>query len=236
MGHREGRDGTMVGTVSDWTKDEVEQAVAALRDGGLILVKGDVGYGLLGSSEAALRRLYRLKERAGTKPCGIMGTLEVLDAIAGPLDDRLRTWLGEISAKFPCAGILNVRDRSTVLTSLSPWVQEHVVQEGSVAVFLGRGQYIEAIIRRVLDDGLLVIGSSANVSGTGNCFSLRELPPSFLRAVDFYVDHGDARYANPDRVGTTMLDFEAWRVHRRGVNWQEIERSMELLKAELEGK
>jgi tRNA A37 threonylcarbamoyladenosine synthetase subunit TsaC/SUA5/YrdC len=204
-----------------------------MRRGGLILVKGDIGYGLFGISRSAIATMYRIKGRQQSNPCIFVGNLELMDEIAVIDQPEVRKWIAETAQWTTLAVVLPARTSSPYLESMDPWVRERSVTRGSLAIFLRTGPYVEQLIARAFSEGWVFVGSSANKSLTGNVFRFDELPPEIVQGADLAVDHGVAALINPERRATTMVNFTNWTIRREGVNHQQIRTSFEQLKKSL---
>lgn len=217
-----------------FTEQEVADAVAAIGAGSLVLLKGDIGYGLFGITEDALRKMYRIKGRPYSNPCIVICNLDVLEDIALIPDQKVRDWIVEQSSWTTMAVVLPVNPESTLLARLPDWVRGQTVTNGTVAAFLRPGPYLNQVVARAREQGILFVGSSANPSSHGNIYDFEEIPKEIVGAVDFYVNHGKSKHANPERKATTMVNFTNWTIKRRGVNWERIETSFLNLKEELQ--
>jgi tRNA A37 threonylcarbamoyladenosine synthetase subunit TsaC/SUA5/YrdC len=217
-------------TAPYWRPEQVSGALATMAAGGLILVKGDIGYGLFGTSEAAIRKMYRVKGRPYANPCIFIGNLDVLDAVARVGDPSVHDWIKNIAAWTTYAVVLPARDDSPLLDAMDPWVRSRSVTDGTLAVFLRTGPYIEEMVTQALAAGTVFVGSSANKSGDGNTFRFGDLHPDFLAEADLVVDHGDAALANSERKATTIVNLTTWSITRRGVNADEIAAEFALLR------
>ncbi|MFL6652913.1 MAG: Sua5/YciO/YrdC/YwlC family protein [Sulfurifustaceae bacterium] len=219
-----------------YTEQQVVDAVGAIRRGGLVLLKGDIGYGLFGISERAIRKMYEIKGRPHSNPCIVIGNLDVLADISRIPDPEIGDWIRETASWTTLAVVLPVNPQSRLLAKLPAWVYAQTVTNATVAAFLNTGEFLEKVIARAFREEILFVGSSANLSSRGNIFDFAELPAHFVQGADFYLDHGKARYANPERKATTIVNFTNWTVKRRGVNWEKIEPSFWRLKQSLDGR
>ncbi len=216
-----------------WLDAEVEDTLRVLREGGLILVKGDIGYGLFSTSEDGIRRMYELKGRPESNPCIFVADLAVMDEVADIPDPRVRRWIEDLASWTTCAVVLPAKAESRLLAGMDPWVRERSITNGTLALFLRTGPFLDVVIKRAFAEGWTFVGSSANLSSEGNRFSPEELPPHFFDGVDLFVDHGAAKLANPERKATTIVNLVNWTIKRRGVEWERITKEFEALKDEL---
>ncbi len=214
------------------TPQELEEAYAVMARGGLILVKLDIGYGFVGCSEEAIRRMYELKGRPASNPCVVPGNMAILQQLCPGIDARTLDWIGEQMRWTTLSVIGDLNEDSTLWQSLPPFVRNQSSHERSVAVFLRPGTFLEALVERAFDDGRLLAGSSGNLSGQGNCYRPEDLAESIIEGVDLFINHGVARYENPQRMATTMIDLRTLEIKRRGINCAKLESSLARLRAD----
>lgn len=218
-----------------FTQKEVDDAYAVLDRSGLILIKLDIGYGFAGRSEESIKRMYELKGRPESNPCVVPGNMDVLQELCSGIDPVILDWLRLQIPWTPLSVIGNLNAKSPIWLSLPDLVRKQCSKNGSVAVFLNAGVFLEALLARSLMDGKLFAGSSANLSGQGNVYRPEMLAPSLIAGVDLFIDHGVARYENPDRMATTMIDLRTCQVTRRGVNYAQLAESLAGLREKLSG-
>jgi len=188
-------------------------------------LKGDIGYGLFGISDTALRKMYEIKGRVLSNPCIVIANMEILDDITLIPTLHIRQWIAAMSAWTTLAVVLPVNPNSKTLSRLSPWVYNKTVTKGTIAAFLNPGDFLSQVIGEAYREEVLFIGSSANPSSQGNIYNFKDLPRKILENVDFYIDHGKSKYENAERKATTIVNFCNWTVKRRGVNAEAIEKS-----------
>lgn len=216
-----------------YTEQEVEDALAAFRRGDLCLLKGDIGYGLLGNSEQAIRKMYAAKGRPFSNPCIVISNMAILRDIALFPNREIERWVEQISAETTLAVVLPVNPASRLLPTLPEWVYGQVVTNATIASFLNVGPFLEEVIERARRQQMMIVGSSANPSSHGNIYDYAELPPQIVAAPDFAINHGRSRHANPERKATTIVNFTNWTIKREGVNAELIVPSFMQLKHQL---
>jgi 2-isopropylmalate synthase len=206
-----------------WRDEEVDEALVHLRAGELVLLKGDIGYGFFGMGEAALRSMYELKGRPHTNPCIFIANADIMDDIAEYPHPEIREWILETMQWTTLAVVLPARSQSRLVETLPPWVRQQSVTNGTLALFLRTGPYLDVILRRAHAEGRVFVGTSANLSFQGNVFEYGDLPIKFVRGVGYSLDHGRSLHANDQRRATTIVNFTNWTIKRRGVNVERIE-------------
>jgi tRNA A37 threonylcarbamoyladenosine synthetase subunit TsaC/SUA5/YrdC len=208
----------------DTTEQDAALVYASLIAGGLALVPTDVGYGLLAMESSAVRRIYELKGRPLAKPCVTVADRWIFDEVSAPIDAEIRAWIDSVTRRTPLAVVTRLAPASRLLGSMSDYVRSQATQGGTIATFHNAGLIVSAVAELAYQDGRVVVGSSANTSGTGNNPSLRDVPEAMRRGVDLVVD-GRVWYGTDAREATTILDLTTGRFQRKGVNFALIERS-----------
>lgn len=199
---------------------DVQAIYATLLTGGLVLVPTDVGYGLVALEEEAVHRIYELKGRPATKPCVTVGNAEILRAVTD-VPAHTREWIAETTRLTPLAIVARLVDNPLV-AAMSPYIAGQATHAGTIALFFSAGRVLERLAERALADGRVVIGSSANTSGTGNNYALAEVPAAMRDGVDLVIDRGPAWYRNERQLASTILDLTTGTFLRQGVNYERI--------------
>jgi tRNA A37 threonylcarbamoyladenosine synthetase subunit TsaC/SUA5/YrdC len=205
-----------------------ERVWTVLRGGGLALVPTRAGFGLVAACSEAVRRIYELKGRPASKPCVTVADAAVFADVSEPLPKDVEEWVGGVLRRSPLALVTRRSARSRLLGQLDPYTLGQCTQDDTVATFHGVGPLVQRVAALAYAEGRIVVGSSANLSGTGNNYALADVPPSMLAGADLVVaDPTLGRSAAPDapRLATTLLDLTRGEFLRRGIDFPEIERS-----------
>ena len=171
---------------------ELEDAVAAIRAGGLAIVPTDTVYGLAASpiTEEPVRRLYRAKGRAGLQPTALVAAS--LDALRDAVPE-----LGERDASIAAA--LLPGPYTLVLSNPArrfPWLN------GATPETIGvRVPAVDGVAKALLDRVELVAATSANLPGGPDPRRLEDVPEE-IRAAAVALDGG----ALPG-TASTVLDL-----------------------------
>lgn len=196
-----------------------------LLHGGLALARTQTGYGLVAMRPEAVRRIYELKGRPAEKPCVTVGSMPVLDDVAMDIDPATRGWLAHAAARWPMAVVARLDPSSRLLASFDPYLFGQCTKSGTIATFYGVGDLIARAAELARAEGQLIVGSSANLAGTGNNYSLDEVPECMRAAADVVFDYGRAPYSSDDKLASTILDLTTDRFLRRGMCFAEVEAS-----------
>ena len=193
--------------------------------GGVALAQTLTGYGLVAMRSEGVRRIYELKGRPSEKPCVTVGTMQILDQVATGIDPETRAWLATATASWPLAVIARLRPESALLASFEPFVAAQCTKVDTIATFFGVGTLIAQVASLAQAQGQLVVGSSANLAGTGNNYRLEDVPESIRSRVDLELDYGPARYATREKLASTILDLTKGTFQRKGVHFDEVAQS-----------
>lgn len=208
------------------TRDVIDAAEGAFRavvdNDGLALVAANVGYSLLGNSRASIEKMYRIKGRVSGNPCIVAGTVDTFDAVMLPVADPLHAWISEVARWAPVAVVSRMDPTAASVRRLDPWVLAHCRVGDTIAVFLNTGTFVEHMVGLARERGILLVGSSGNLSGHGNNYTYQDVPREILDEVDFGVDLGPAQYVNDQGRATTIVDLTTCTVRRKGVMFEEI--------------
>ena len=196
-----------------------------IQRGGVALAQTQTGYGLVAMRSEGVRRIYELKGRPSEKPCVTVGTMQILDQVATGIDPETRAWLATATASWPLAVIARMRPESALLASFEPFVAAQCTKLDTIATFFGVGTLIAQVASLAQAQGQLVVGSSANLAGTGNNYRLEDVPESIRSRVDLELDYGPARYATREKLASTILDLTKGTFQRKGVHFDEVAQS-----------
>ena len=83
-------------------------------------------------------------------------------------------------------------------------------------MLLNAGAFHNALSKLCFERGKPAFGSSANISLTGSKFTVADVEPELKEVADMIIDHGTSKYANPEGVSSSIIDFRDFSVVRYG--------------------
>jgi tRNA A37 threonylcarbamoyladenosine synthetase subunit TsaC/SUA5/YrdC len=201
---------------------DARRAFEAIAAGGIAVLPMDVGYSLIGSAEAALRRIFDTKRRAPAKLNAMLGD-DAIHREIHLLDRRQRAMVDAIVADhgLPLGLIAPGRMDHPLLRALGPAMLERSTKDGTVLMLLNAGSLHAAICRLSARHGVPLFGSSANLSLSGTRFRVEDIEPEVLGIADVVIDHGLRKW-HFYRGSSTLLDIRDCRVVRRGACFEMI--------------
>jgi tRNA A37 threonylcarbamoyladenosine synthetase subunit TsaC/SUA5/YrdC len=198
-------------------KADAARVAECLLSGGIAIVPTEQGYGLLASDPAAVERSFATKRRKGGHPLGIIGNYELsrrIHILAEERFEMIRVWAQELDMSTGVVGPYR-QDDSLLTSALDAETLAKHTKSGTLGMFVGGPPLLREIVSLVLSKGRLVLGSSANLTGTGQKFRLEDVEDEVKEAADIIVNYGLQR-AHVYGVGTTNFDFENLQVLRFG--------------------
>jgi tRNA A37 threonylcarbamoyladenosine synthetase subunit TsaC/SUA5/YrdC len=199
----------------------------AVRQGGIAIIHLDVGYAVLARTADAVRRIYATKRRSFDKPTGLLGNhwLHETLHILGP---REREMVRRITHDhdLPLAVIAPYRNDHPLLATLDPFVHKNAVKNDTLNILLNAGVLRNAVADLALAQGVVCVGSSANVSQSGTKYRLEDVDPELRAIADVETDYGLCAHHNPQGLSSTMIDFSTFRVQRAGACFESIAKVM----------
>lgn len=172
-------------------ENDITAALQVLRDGGLILYPTDTiwGIGCDATSEAAVKRVFELKQRPEKKSLVVLmaDVRDLLKYVAHPHPD--------------IADVLKGFDRPTTVIydgalELAPSI---INEDGSVAIRIVQEPFCRHLIKRLRKP---LVSTSANLSGRPSPASFSHIDPAIRNGVDYVVKYrqDDATPANASRI------------------------------------
>lgn len=207
--------------------EAAERVVDIIAQGGLALVPFGVAYAFLTGSREPLARIYELKLRPPKKTCPILVSWEDFDDIAEATPSQMDRIRRVIEADLPVGVLVKPRWDSETARSIPKDCLELLTTNGKLGLFMNMGGMSRHLLEAGARAGVRLFGSSANISGMGNSFSLEEVPEGIVSKMDIVCEAGTCTHANPDRLPSSIVDLETGRLTRRGILHHEIERLLD---------
>lgn len=157
--------------------EEINKALQALKNGGLILYPTDTvwGIGCDASNPEAVEKIYKLKQRTDSKAL-----------ICLVADDRM---LKKYVKLIPEAAlnIIDISDKPTTIIydDAQNLASNLIAEDGTIAIRIPDDEFCFQLCRKF--NGAIV-STSANTSGQPTPKSYKEITPAILKGVDYVVN------------------------------------------------
>jgi len=195
---------------------DAKRAFDVVAGGGIAIIPMHVGYAIVGATGDAVRRIFRAKQRKPSKLNAITGSPE-LHRDLHILDERARQVVDAITLQYdlPLGTVAPARLDHPMLRKLDPEILAQSTLDGTIAMLLGGGPFLDTLGRLSYENNLAILGSSANLSLHGTKFRAAEIEPEIRAAADIVFDYGLMRWAAYGQ-SSTMLDLRDYSVVRKG--------------------
>lgn len=158
-----------------YEKDDLQQAIRVLREGGVILYPTDTvwGIGCDATNAAAVQRIYEIKRRADSK-----SMLVLLDS-----PSKLQ---GYVDVPMAADQLLEVSEEGRPMTIIYPnarnIAENLVAEDGSVGIRITREAFSKALCEGLHHP---IVSTSANISGEPTAKNFRQVTPEIANAMDY---------------------------------------------------
>lgn len=158
--------------------DEVNKALEVIEAGGVILYPTDTvwGLGCDATNEAAVKRVFEIKERAESKSLVMLlpDVKSVFNFVADPYPDLM--------------GLLQSFDRpTTVIYPQAIGIASNALPaDGSVAIRVTSEPFCKTLLKRMKKP---LVSTSANISGETTAATFKEIAAAIKQRVDYIVDY-----------------------------------------------
>ncbi|PLN79957.1 DHBP synthase RibB-like alpha/beta domain-containing protein [Aspergillus taichungensis] len=195
---------------------DAQRVFDVLRNGGLAIIPANVGYGLVACDAEALDRLVTVKRRKPHKKHAMIGSYVLQEAIhVLPPERQAMVRLLTVDLDLPLGVVAPFRSEQPLVCKLGIATLSQSTVEETLSMLVNGGRLQEELSRLTTAAGLPLMGSSANISGTGTKLAVDEIEADVQAAADIVIDYGRQRYGHP-RASSTMIDFASMRVVRFG--------------------
>ena len=195
---------------------DAARAFDVLHQGGAAILPMDVGYSLIGGSEAALKRIFQTKGRAPDKLNAMLGDM-VLHQEIHRTDQRGREIVEAITLDYdlPLGAIAPADMDHPMLTALTPGARTASTKGDTVLMLLNAGAFQAELTRLSRDAVHPLFGSSANKTLSGTKFRVEDIEPEIRAVADITIDYGLRKWY-PYRASSTLIHLDTLEVIRFG--------------------
>ena len=201
---------------------DAARAFDVLAAGGTAILPMDVGYSLIGGSEAALARIFATKGRTPDKLNAMLGD-DILHREIHRVDTRGAEIAATITQDYdlPLGAVATADMDHPMLQALTPAAREGSTRGDTVLMLLNAGAFHAEICRLSREATHPLFGSSANRSLQGTKFRVDDIEPEIAAIADVIIDHGLRKY-HLYRASSTILDLNTLQVIRVGACYELI--------------
>ncbi|KAJ5126461.1 hypothetical protein N7448_007240 [Penicillium atrosanguineum] len=118
------------------------------------------------------------------------------------------------------------RSDHPILQNLAPTTIANTTKNNTLAIYISGSSLLTELSRLNDEAGQLMLGSSANLTGTGQNFRVEDVDYEIKAAFGIIVDYGLQRYHIYGGRPSTIIDFENIKVLRMGSTYELLKECM----------
>lgn len=207
---------------------DVSRIWETLSGGGTAIFRSNVGYGIFGATKGAIERINLAKGRAAHKRVGISMNHRLSEEIHLIEPDK-REIISLITKDYdlPLGVVAPFREEHPYVRAIDPEVKDLCTAKGTLATGLNSGGPFHSKLQDLAyAQSRPFFGSSANLTGGGQRYSIEAIEPEIMVAADLVFDYGPPcwRFYN---AALTMIDFRTMDVLRFGACYDLIADAVE---------
>lgn len=155
-------------------KEDIENAVKVMRQGGVILYPTDTvwGIGCDATNAEAVAKVYRIKQRDDSK-----AMICLVDS-----DARLQRYVRQVPNVAWDIFDLATKPTTVILDGAVNLAPNLIAEDGSIAMRITREEFSKELCYRFQK---AIVSTSANISGRPAAQNFRDIAPELLEAVDY---------------------------------------------------
>jgi tRNA A37 threonylcarbamoyladenosine synthetase subunit TsaC/SUA5/YrdC len=198
-------------------QSDARHAFRVMTSGGVALLPLSVSYAIFAHTALGVERIYSLKKRPQTKPNGVIGNWDIFqDVFMVEQRDRDLVRCLTIDHDLPLSIIGPYRADHDWLRTVQFGALHRSTKAGTMDLLMNAGPLHNELARLSLETAQPLMGSSANLSGSGSKFRFLDVQESLREGCDIAMDYGSSRYINSWEMGSTIIELPSWRVLRWG--------------------
>jgi tRNA A37 threonylcarbamoyladenosine synthetase subunit TsaC/SUA5/YrdC len=187
---------------------DAKKAFQIMISGGVAVLPLSVSYAIFAHTAHGVERIYALKNRPQTKPNGVIGNWDIFSEVF-ETESRDRDLVRCLTL-----------DNDLPLSVVAPFNPHHdwlrTVEFGALRRSTKALTMHDELARMSLESAKPLMGSSANLSGSGSKFQLEDVQESLRQGCDLVLDYGTSRYSNAMQMGSTIIELPTWKILRWG--------------------
>jgi len=141
-----------------------------LKSGGTAICPADVGYAIMTCNPSSLEKVFNTKKRGAHKRHAMIGSYDIHRSLhtMSPLHAEIVTSLTQ-DFDLPLGVIGKYKPEHALIKGIDNLTMEASSVGGTISVLVNAGKFQDELTKLTAGAGLPLLGSSANLSGTGMC-------------------------------------------------------------------
>ena len=159
-------------------KDDINKAVAVLREGGIILYPTDTiwGIGCDATNPEAVNRIYEIKKRADSK-----SMLVLLENI-----NKIFSYVEEVPEIALDIAEVSIKPTTIIYPGAKNLASNLIAEDGTVGIRLASDEFCQKLISRFKKP---IVSTSANISGEKSPLNFSQISDKVKNEIDYIVEY-----------------------------------------------
>ncbi len=196
---------------------DARKAFQVMVSGGVAVLPLSVSYAIFAHTAIGVERTYQLKQRAQTKPNGVIGNWDIFSSVmqVSQRDHDLVRCI-TLDHDLPLSVIAPFDPHHDWLRTVEFGALRRATKGPTMDLLMNAGSLHNHLARMSWEGAKPLMGSSANLSLSGSKFTLESVQPSLKDGCDLVLGYGTSPYANRWDIGSTIIELPGWKVLRWG--------------------
>jgi tRNA A37 threonylcarbamoyladenosine synthetase subunit TsaC/SUA5/YrdC len=201
---------------------DARKAFQIMISGGVAVLPLSVSYAIFANTAHGVERIYKLKNRPQTKPNGVIGNWDIFsDVFQTESRDRDLVRCLTLDNDLPLSVVAPFNPHHDWLRTVEFGALRRSTKALTMDLLMHAGPLHDELARMSLESAKPLMGSSANLSGSGSKFRLEDVQESLRQGCDLVLDYGTSRYINAMQMGSTIIELPGWKILRWGGCFEE---------------
>jgi tRNA A37 threonylcarbamoyladenosine synthetase subunit TsaC/SUA5/YrdC len=177
---------------------------------------------LFGGTEESTNRIFSTKRRAGHKRNTMLCDIETQRELHD-LDRRAQDMIEAVAVDYdlPLCAVAPYRADHPLLKNLTADMLKGSTANGTISLYFNAGIFPAELCKLARAANQIMLGSSANLTGTGQRFRVSDVQTEVRAIADLVIDYGLCRYHTYKR-SATIINFAKLEVVRMGACYEQI--------------
>ncbi|KAI1086005.1 hypothetical protein F5B19DRAFT_498769 [Rostrohypoxylon terebratum] len=188
-------------------KADAQRVFEVLKAGGIAICPADVGYAVMATNAKSLEKIFLTKQRGAHKRHAGIGSYAIHKEvhIVSPMQREIIDHLSQ-DLDIPVGVIARYDHSHPMVRNIDPVTLEAFDVNGSLSLLVNAGAFQDALTSLTFAENIPLLGSSANLSGTGTKYRVDDINKELLDITDIVIDYGLLKWWVHGR-SSTLLDF-----------------------------
>ncbi|KAH8887147.1 hypothetical protein GQ53DRAFT_656421 [Thozetella sp. PMI_491] len=188
-------------------KADAKRVFEVLKAGGVAICPADVGYAIMTCNPKQLEKVFMTKKRGATKRHAMIGSYAIHKDVheMSPLHRDIIDHVTQ-DLRLPMGIIGRFKRDHPLIKNIDEVTMSESSVNNTISILTNAGAFQDELTQLTFAENMPILGSSANVSGTGTKYRVEDIQKEIKDAADIIIDYGLLKWWVHGR-SSTMIDF-----------------------------